>query len=107
MIVSINFLLGMLCVVLAIPLLQRRVPPNLLYGFRTPKTLRNEAIWYQANAYAGKPLLLYGLALSFTSIVLSPLWLWQPKLYVLFMTITSLCGLGVMLYLDFRYLKRL
>lgn len=107
MIVFINFLLGMLCVMLAIPLLQRRVPPNPLYGFRTPKTLRNEAIWYQANAYAGKTLLLYGLALSFISIVLSPIFLWQPKLYLLFMTMTSLIGLGIMLYFDLRYLKRL
>ncbi|WP_082629249.1 SdpI family protein [Chthonomonas calidirosea] len=106
-IVAINFLLGILCAALAIPLIQRRVPPNRLYGFRTPKTLRNESIWYQANAYAGKTLLLYGLTLSLTSLVLSPIYLWQPKLYILFITMVALLGIGVILYFDFCYLNRL
>lgn len=40
-------------VLLAIPLILRKVPRNGLYGFRTPKTLRNDEIWYEANSFFG------------------------------------------------------
>ncbi len=42
-----------LFVLLAIPLILRKVPRNGLYGFRTPKTLRNDEIWYEANSFFG------------------------------------------------------
>jgi uncharacterized membrane protein len=53
---------GLLLALLSIPLIQRRIPPNGLYGFRVPKTMDNPGIWYDANAYAGKWLLLTGIA---------------------------------------------
>lgn len=40
-----------LFVLLAIPLLRRRVRPNPWYGYRTRATLSDEAVWYEANAY--------------------------------------------------------
>jgi uncharacterized membrane protein len=46
-----------LIAVLSVPLVLRRVPPNALYGFRTPLTRSSPEIWYPANAYAGKALL--------------------------------------------------
>ena len=30
-----------------------KVPPNGAYGFRTPKTLSSEDVWYPANRAAG------------------------------------------------------
>lgn len=38
---------------LSVPLILRKVPPNPVYGYRTPTTLRQPALWYEANAYFG------------------------------------------------------
>lgn len=46
---------------LAIPLIRRRVRPNGFYGFRTPATLRNEALWYEVNARTGTDLYRVGV----------------------------------------------
>ncbi len=53
---------GLLILGLSVPLAQRRVRPNRWYGFRTPKTLSDERIWYEANAYAGRMLAYADLA---------------------------------------------
>ena len=42
---------------IAVPLIMRKVPRNGIYGFRTPATLRDERVWYEANAYFGKAFL--------------------------------------------------
>lgn len=35
----------------SIPLILRKIPRNKLYGYRTPATLGDDKIWYEANAY--------------------------------------------------------
>jgi uncharacterized membrane protein len=61
------FLTVMACdalfIVLAIPLMLRKVPPNVVYGYRTRATLTNEALWYEANAHFGRGFLI-GSAIS-------------------------------------------
>jgi uncharacterized membrane protein len=52
----------LLLIGISVPLIKRRVRPNVWYGFRTPKTLSNEPIWYDANEFCGRMLLLAGLA---------------------------------------------
>lgn len=37
----------------SVPMILQLVPPNPLYGFRTPRTLANPGIWYRANLFAG------------------------------------------------------
>jgi hypothetical protein len=54
---------------LAIPLLQRKIKPNALYGLRTPKTMKNPDIWYPANAYMAKWLLGVGILGVISSLV--------------------------------------
>ncbi len=56
----VNAGMGLLLVILAIPMLMKKVKPNIWYGFRTRKTLSDERIWYMANQYAGKALLIAG-----------------------------------------------
>jgi uncharacterized membrane protein len=53
---------GLLFVVLGVPLVQRRVGPNLLYGLRVPATLADEWVWYEANAASGRDLVVLGVA---------------------------------------------
>ncbi|MHB8494904.1 MAG: SdpI family protein [Casimicrobiaceae bacterium] len=47
-----------LLIVVAMPLALRRVPRNILYGFRTRATMANDEIWYDANAYFGRALII-------------------------------------------------
>ena len=52
---------GLLLAVLCIPMIRRTLKPNTWYGVRIPATLHNERLWYDANAYAGKVLLVTAL----------------------------------------------
>ena len=40
--------------IIAIPLILRKVPRNVVYGFRIRSTLENDFVWYEANAYFGR-----------------------------------------------------
>ncbi|MBC8021738.1 MAG: SdpI family protein [Burkholderiales bacterium] len=42
---------------IAIPLAMRLIPPNPIYGVRTPRTADNPEHWYNVNAVAGQLLL--------------------------------------------------
>ena len=44
--------------IIAIPLILRKVPRNIVYGFRTRLTLENDFVWYEANAYFGRVFLI-------------------------------------------------
>ncbi len=48
-------------IVLAVPLIFQKVPPNGLYGFRTALTTSSDQIWYYANKVLGIALLLAGV----------------------------------------------
>ena len=52
---------GILLIALAIPMTLRKVKPNGWYGVRVPATLGNEQVWYAANAYGGRCLLICGV----------------------------------------------
>ena len=47
---------------IAIPLMRRRVPRNVWYGYRTRATLADDEIWYASNAHFGRGLLRACLA---------------------------------------------
>lgn len=64
---------ALLFVGLGVPLLRRKVRPNLLYGFRTPATLRDEQLWYEVNAHAGGDLIGIGVVLAVMTLVLQAL----------------------------------
>lgn len=68
--VLIYVFVGLLLIAIAIPLIQGRIRRNYLYGFRTPKTLSDDSIWYPANKYAGKKILMAGVVTTLAAIVL-------------------------------------
>ena len=53
---------GVLLIALAIPTILKRIPPNPFYGFRVQQTLDSPELWYKVNEYAGKRLLIVGIA---------------------------------------------
>jgi uncharacterized membrane protein len=52
--------LGILIVLISLPLLFEKVPPNPSYGFRLPPALDDPRIWYPTNKYSAKWLILAG-----------------------------------------------
>lgn len=64
------WIIGLIFVGLAIPLMKRKVGPNALYGLRVGETMENEAVWYEANARSARDLIRLGLGLIVVSGVL-------------------------------------
>ena len=50
--------LPLLLILLSVPMVMGRVPPNVLYGFRTLRTLSSPQLWYEANRRAGVNLII-------------------------------------------------
>lgn len=55
--------LGLLSVIIAIPLILKKVPMNRAVGIRVRKAFVSEANWYALNAFGGKLFLAFGLLL--------------------------------------------
>ncbi|MCW3100634.1 MAG: SdpI/YhfL protein family [Chthonomonadaceae bacterium] len=101
---------GLFLMLLARPLIKRRVKPNRFYGFRTPKTLSSPAIWYPANEFSGRRLFSTGVIVTISSLLLAPLTLFGPiglSVYTYAMVTILLLSLFSGIIASFRYLKRL
>ena len=61
---------ALIFILIAIPLIFRKLPRNGLYGFRTRKTLSSDEIWYDANAYFGRAFLIANCATVITMFIL-------------------------------------
>jgi len=59
---------GILLILLAIPLIRKKIKPNGLYGFRVKQTMSDPELWYAVNCYSGKWLLFCGVVIVFSSI---------------------------------------
>ena len=51
---------GILLIIVGIPLMLRKVPPNWAYGVCIKATMHDEAVWYAVNARAGRDLVIVG-----------------------------------------------
>lgn len=61
---------GLLLAGLSVPLILRKIPPNGLYGFRVPATLKDSNLWYRVNEYAGRRFLVVGLGTAVSASIL-------------------------------------
>ena len=59
-VIAANVVLSLVIIGFSIPLYLKRIPINRIYGFRTKKTRSSQEIWYAANCYAAKQMLLFG-----------------------------------------------
>lgn len=55
---------ALITIVAGFPLQARKIKPNWFYGFRTPATLKDEALWYDVNEKTGKDLVVIGNVLA-------------------------------------------
>jgi uncharacterized membrane protein len=44
---------ALILLIVAVPLVLGVIPRNRLYGFRTRRTLADDALWYRVNRFAG------------------------------------------------------
>ncbi len=61
-ILSMAFI-GLIEIIFAIPMLKEKIKPNNWYGFRTTKTLSDPDIWYRANNYSAREMIVSGIVL--------------------------------------------
>ncbi len=59
---------GMFLAVISVPMILGKIPPNGFYGFRVRKTMEDPEIWYTANAYSGKWLLVASLVMALATV---------------------------------------
>lgn len=82
----------------SIPLILKMIPRNSVYGFRVPKTLASDAVWYPANQVSGLALLAAGLV--WTAAAMGAV----PARYA---TATGVTAVGVAVAISFLYLRKL
>jgi len=100
------YLTGLLLIILAIPMIRRKVPPNRWYGFRVSRALNDPAVWYPANAYAGKLLFIFGLVVLGATFLIPRIFseLSQDSLAIL-MSVLLLGGILIVFLLSMRFLR--
>jgi len=59
---------GILIVFLSLPLVQRKVKMNRIYGFRFRSSFLSDESWYSINEYGGRIFALFGGALTICGI---------------------------------------
>lgn len=105
--------IGLLMAGLGIPMMLRKVKPNYFYGFRTKKTLSDEKIWYEANAYAGRLLLWIGSIMLVLGLLLYLINaqgkpnLFSPEVTSTLTLVLIFAPLALLLGLSLGYLKKL
>ncbi len=97
--------MGLLLAALAIPLMQRRIKPNGWYGFRTPSTLRNPDLWYDANAYSGRLLIVYGAVIVISAILAALIPDITVDGYSMVMLVVTMLGISILLFLCWSFLR--
>jgi uncharacterized membrane protein len=98
---------GILFMGIAIPLINHRVKRNWWYGFRTPKTLSSDRIWYAANEHSGRMLFVSGFATMASAFLLAPIGAISLEAYVSACTFVMIGFLLFTTYLSFKFLRRL
>jgi len=73
-------IVGITFIIISIPGILEKVPPNRWYGFRVAKTFSDERIWYAANRVMGIDMLIAGLLIVAGAIVTAKLVRWDPRL---------------------------
>lgn len=90
MLLLLNSGAALVVVAAALPMWLGWIGPNRFWGFRTPRTLSDDKVWYAANRYAGIGLTLGGVLMG----VLSGVSAAVPET---FSALMALIGSGVVL----------
>jgi uncharacterized membrane protein len=89
---------------LAVPMARRQIKPNPWYGFRTPRTLANPAVWYDANEYSGRMLMRAGFTTAALAVALAPIAFVSLPAYTFACMAVTIVSLFAAVVASFRYL---
>lgn len=106
-IVVFFILFGILMVGLAVPMIREKVPPNSWYGLRIDATIDNPDVWYPANAFVGRLLIIYGLITIVASILLAQIQSISDDVYAIIMSAYIVVGIIVIGVFGIHYAKGL
>lgn len=98
--------ISLLIIGLHLPLAMKRIRPNALYGFRVRATMRDERVWYLANAYFARMAIGIGIVtialatlLRFTTV--------PPAAYIAICVLVFFGGLILAIILTFRHIGQI
>jgi hypothetical protein len=92
---------------LAIPLILRRIPRNVVYGFRTRATLADDDVWYEANAHFGRGLLVASLISAGAISLLYRTWTLSPHAFLQVSALVLVAPLLIAALATGRYVRSL
>ena len=69
MVTGVFALMTLLAFALSIPLAAEKVPRNNFYGFRTPRTVKDDRVWYPVNRVAGRNGIVMGMILALSTVL--------------------------------------
>ena len=69
-------------ILISIPLVLRKIGPNVVYGYRTRATLSDPALWYEANALFGRRLIAASLVSALAALFLARPGLMSPDTFL-------------------------
>jgi uncharacterized membrane protein len=93
---------GLLLIIIAIPLYLRMIKPNSFYGLRVPATFKDEEVWYEANAYSGRDIIIMGIVQMLFAVLLYLVPSISKTIYTLINTSVVLIGTVVITALGWR-----
>jgi len=96
---------GLMSILIALPLIERRIKPNPWYGFRVRATLDNPELWYDVNAHMGRRLLIGGFITTLATVGLFLIPDLGPDMYAILCGGISVFAISLGLMQTVRYLK--
>ncbi len=97
---------GVILVAISIPLINGRIAPNALYGFRVRDTLDDPRTWYKTNTYSGKWLLATGLIFIAVCILAYNIPNISSDTYSLVCLAGFLIPMTIGVFMSWRYMKK-
>lgn len=73
---------AVLLILVALPLALRKVPRNVVYGYRTRATMANDEIWFEANAHFGRGLIVGSLCGAFVGYLIYRFQPFAPSVFL-------------------------
>jgi uncharacterized membrane protein len=105
-IVTLLLAVSVLLMVLGVPMMLRRIPPNPYYGLRVPATFADRWVWYEANARSGRDVTLLGVILTALATAM-PWFPFPPEFGALAWAAVAAIGATVMGVAGWRRAERL
>jgi uncharacterized membrane protein len=102
-VVIVHFVVALLAIAAAVPLMRGVVKMNPWYGVRIPAAFESEERWFDLNRYGGRLLFLWGLCIVATALVGSQLRKSAWVAYDWSALVIVIGGLALVIALIFRH----